>query len=85
MTRDIRSGGGFFQTPLLLHLTAPGRVHKEAPCVGPVAQLVEQLTFNQWVTGSNPVGLTTESPKSLERLPFRGGVSLIPLEFWQAI
>ena len=27
---------------------------------GPVAQLVEQLTFNQWVTGSNPVGLTTE-------------------------
>ena len=25
---------------------------------GPVAQLVEQLTFNQWVTGSNPVGLT---------------------------
>ena len=26
---------------------------------GPVAQLVEQLTFNQWVTGSNPVGLTT--------------------------
>ena len=25
---------------------------------GPIAQLVEQLTFNQWVTGSNPVGLT---------------------------
>ena len=25
---------------------------------GPVAQLVEQLTFNQWVTGSIPVGLT---------------------------
>ena len=25
---------------------------------GPLAQLVEQLTFNQWVTGSNPVGLT---------------------------
>ena len=24
----------------------------------PVAQLVEQLTFNQRVTGSNPVGLT---------------------------
>lgn len=30
---------------------------------GPVAQLVEQLTFNQWVTGSNPVGLTTQSLK----------------------
>ena len=28
---------------------------------GPVAQLVEQLTFNQWVTGSNPVGLTSHS------------------------
>ena len=26
---------------------------------GPLAQLVEQLTFNQWVTGSNPVRLTT--------------------------
>lgn len=26
---------------------------------GPVAQLVEQLTFNQRVTGSNPVRLTT--------------------------
>ena len=26
---------------------------------GPLAQLVEQLTFNQWVTGSNPVALTT--------------------------
>ncbi len=25
---------------------------------GPVAQLVEQLTFNQLATGSNPVGLT---------------------------
>lgn len=27
--------------------------------VGPVAQVVEQLTFNQWVEGSNPSGLTT--------------------------
>ena len=26
----------------------------------PIAQLVEQLTFNQWVTGSNPVRLTTK-------------------------
>ena len=30
------------------------------PYVGPVAQVVEQLTFNQWVTGSNPVGLTNQ-------------------------
>ena len=28
---------------------------------GPVAQLVEHLTFNQRVTGSNPVGLTKVS------------------------
>ena len=27
--------------------------------LGRVAQLVEQLTFNQWVTASNPVALTT--------------------------
>jgi hypothetical protein len=26
---------------------------------GPLAQLVEQLTFNQWVAGSNPARLTT--------------------------
>ena len=25
---------------------------------GRVAQLVEQVTFNHWVTGSNPVALT---------------------------
>ena len=30
------------------------------PASGPLAQLVEQLTFNQWVTGSNPVRLTTK-------------------------
>ncbi len=30
---------------------------------GPLAQLVEQLTFNQWVTGSNPVRLTILSPR----------------------
>ena len=30
------------------------------PLSGPLAQLVEQLTFNQWVTGSNPVRLTTK-------------------------
>jgi hypothetical protein len=35
----------------------------------PVAQLVEQLTFNQWVAGSNPAGITeasrAESPVSI--------------------
>ncbi len=39
-------------------LTA-GTLLSNTPPSGPVAQLVEQLTFNQWVTGSNPVGLTT--------------------------
>ena len=38
-------------------LTPAGAPSKPRPR-GPVAQLVEQLTFNQWVTGSNPVGLT---------------------------
>ena len=38
-------------------LTA-GTLLSNTPPSGPVAQLVEQLTFNQWVTGSNPVGLT---------------------------
>ena len=42
-----------------LPVTTPATTLREAPCVGPIAQLVEQLTFNQWVTGSNPVGLTT--------------------------
>ena len=31
---------------------------------GRVAQLVEQVTFNHWVTGSNPVALTTSKPLS---------------------
>ena len=30
---------------------------------GPVAQLVEQFPFKEWVTGSNPVGLTNEQMK----------------------
>ena len=30
--------------------------------IGRVAQLVEQVTFNHWVTGSNPVALTTLKP-----------------------
>jgi hypothetical protein len=44
-------------------LTA-GTLLSNTPPSGPVAQLVEQLTFNQWVTGSNPVGLTIY-PKGL--------------------
>src|SRR6056297_722672 len=31
----------------------------KTPPSGPLAQLVEQLTFNQWVAGSNPARLTT--------------------------
>ena len=31
---------------------------------GPLAQLVEQLTFNQWVAGSNPARLTTDLLKN---------------------
>ena len=34
---------------------------------GPVAQPVEHLTFNQGVTGSNPVGLTTSLTGSVEK------------------
>ena len=37
-------------------------LRRYAPLSGPVAQLVEQLTFNQLVTGSNPVGLTIFHP-----------------------
>ena len=72
-----------------LHLTAPRRLPKEAPCDGPVAQLVEQLTFNQWVTGSNPVGLTTVIKDLAEILP---GVPIgrrrsggTPLAQWAAL
>ena len=39
-------------------LTPAALAHNSPGSVGPVAQSVEQLTFNQWVTGSNPVGLT---------------------------
>ena len=28
------------------------------PSKDPVAQVVEQLTFNQWVAGSSPAGIT---------------------------
>ncbi len=42
------------------HLDRPRLDRYIPPSRGPVAQLVEQLTFNQWVTGSNPVGLTNK-------------------------
>ena len=45
---------------------------------GPLAQLVEQLTFNQWVTGSNPVRLTTEI-KGLAK------TTLSLLSFWETL
>ena len=38
-----------------LHVMAQGRSGMKD---GPLAQLVEQLTFNQWVAGSNPARLT---------------------------
>ena len=48
---ELFSFSGLTLTAVLLNYAASG----------PVAQLVEQLTFNQWVTGSNPVGLTNIS------------------------
>ena len=36
--------------------------------IGRVAQLVEQVTFNHWVTGSNPVALTTSKPLRTEQV-----------------
>ena len=35
----------------------------------PLAQLVEQLTLNQWVLGSSPRWCTTEIGKRVWRLP----------------
>ena len=35
-----------------------GKCCAKNPERGRVAQLVEQVTFNHWVTGSNPVALT---------------------------
>ena len=47
-------------------LTA-GTLLSNTPPSGPVAQLVEQLTFNQWVAGSNPARLTTFSKENEKR------------------
>src|SRR6056297_12982 len=48
-------------------LTATCALSRHRPC-GPLAQLVEQLTFNQWVAGSNPARLTTNQGLSRNRL-----------------
>ena len=53
------------KTDVIARVTSPEKVLK----FGRVAQLVEQVTFNHWVTGSNPVALTilygSKSPKVL--------------------
>ena len=38
---------------------------------GRVAQLVEQVTFNHWVTGSNPVALTTHFRPRIKKTALR--------------
>ncbi len=43
---------------------------------GPLAQLVEQLTFNQWVAGSIPARLTTEI-KHLKEICVGRGASFV--------
>ena len=58
MTVDERHHSPYF---------APRRTAHE-----PVAQSVEQLTFNQWVRGSNPLGITIRHfDLKLLQLPFR--------------
>ena len=52
------------QCPAFCPLTLCAQHPNQRPSRGPVAQLVEQLTFNQRVTGSNPVRLTM-TPKGL--------------------
>jgi hypothetical protein len=44
---------------------------------GPLAQLAEQLTLNQQVTGSIPVRLTTKLDKQLTRLNSKAGSKLM--------
>ena len=43
---------------------------------GPVAQLAEQLTLNQWVGGSTPPGLTTENKGLRSQAQNRGHKAL---------
>ena len=62
--RHIDKVGGLIQMGVDLGLTVVVGVPRSARS-GPLAQLVEQLTFNQWVAGSNPARLTTEFPEIL--------------------
>ena len=51
----------------------PGHTRLMRCYSGRVAQLVEQVTFNHWVTGSNPVALTIlYGNKPLKALAFGG-------------
>ena len=68
---------GFFWRTSLLPLTLGAEVHNQRPCRGPVAQLVEQLTFNQRVTGSNPVRLTTSENLAIKSTACGGVYSRI--------
>src|ERR1700761_8071495 len=57
----------YFCTPKNAHLALEGK--------DSVAQLVEQYTFNVWVLGSSPSGIT--SWDKLEK------ISLVPFSFWR--
>ena len=50
---------------------------------GPIAQLVEQLAFNQWVAGSSPARLTTILQKGdgYSALTIRPPFSILPFKF----
>ena len=54
----------------------------DKPLSGPLAQLVEQLTFNQWVTGSNPVRLTTEINDSAGFCSFLTSLKSVLVALW---
>ena len=58
-----------------LHGMAHGRSEMKD---GPLAQLVEQLTFNQWVAGSNPARLTI-FPKETKGLQGGRNTGHLPL------
>ena len=47
----------------IFHLTTGGCIH-----MGPIAQLVEQRTFNPWVDGSIPSG-PTQNIANTDQLP----------------
>jgi hypothetical protein len=53
--------------PLFLHSQNERAVYKSLDCEADdsVAQLVEQYTFNVWVLGSSPSGITKSTIKAL--------------------